>query len=500
MATYAFVMVIMFALFAPGQSWGESENLEARGGTGVALAEQRDEAGLVDADWVDHGWDLFETEVRSKAIQLWQKGFRSLPSDQKVLFGGVYLQQSAALRQLSHLGRELQAIIVQAPYKNKSAWYVLSVPDEGNLAAMKQRLKPLMDGRVYASESSRFQGDVHAKVAEEHNLSLARADRAESGAEGSGWVERGWNLLDAKAKSRAVQLWKEGVRSLPSDQQVLFGGVYLQQSAALRQLNKLGRKLKAILVQAGYKNRLAWYVLSVPAEGQLVAMKQRLKPLMGGRVYANEVGRFQGISQGWQKREYAATGVGRKRSASVAMLFIQAKDKLHDGNTQGAMVLLNQLVKRAPEHSEGRLLYGRLLVLAGEYKEGSMILQELLKSGSWNWHPWYWAATASLMLNEIDQADRLINRAISFQGDKALLWLLKGVIEEEKANYSQALNLLNIAAKFATDMPQIYLNIAYCADKMGDKNRANQAYTRFLVLTRNSDIYRSVREKVLTGL
>ncbi|TLS69193.1 tetratricopeptide repeat protein [Mariprofundus erugo] len=317
------------------------------------------------------------------------------------------------------------------------------------------------------------------------------------------WLATGWSYFDQKNVDEAVRVWKSGIDALPGQQELIFGGVYVNQSAALRQLKHLGQKNSALMVYAPYRKDHAWYVVAFPDE-RISVMKQRLRPLLGGKVYTSKAARFQ--SDGNPNAAVAAPKMvaraskARTENISPSRLFMQAESAVEGKQFIEAADMLARVLAVSPDHDKARLLYGQVLVQMGEYKEASLVLVPLLKESNRDWHAWYWAATAALQLKNLDQANIFISKAVSIQGDNGLLWIEKAVVEEERNNYQQAINILNVAKDYAGELPRIYLNVGYCADKLGNKELANQSYTRFLILTANDPQYNDVREKVLSGM
>lgn len=352
-------------------------------------------------------------------------------------------------------------------------------------------------------------GEAQASAAEESVTPSPAAEEpaAPSSAEAvaaydPNWLQTGWRYVGQDRMDEAVRAWRAGIDSLPAEQELIFAGVYVNQSAALRQLKHLGQKNSALMVYAPYRKDHAWYVVAFPDQ-RISVMKQRLRPLLGGKVYTSRAARFQSaghLNAAVKPNMEVRAGKGRSENISPSRLFMQAESAMARNQFIEAADMLARVLAVSPDHDKARLLYGQVLVQMGEYKEASLVLAPLLKEGNRDWHVWYWAATAALQLKELDQANTFISKALSIEGNNGLLWLEKAVVEEERNHYQQAINILNVAKDYAGELPRIYLNVGYCADKLGNKELANQSYTRFLILTANDPEYHDVREKVLSGM
>lgn len=365
--------------------------------------------------------------------------------------------------------------------------------------AMAESAPAATDAEAAVADQPSDSGEAQASAAEEP----AAPSSAEAvAAYDPNWLQAGWRYVGQDRMDEAVRAWRAGIDSLSGQQELIFAGVYVNQSAALRQLKHLGQKNSALMVYAPYRKDHAWYVVAFPDQ-RISVMKQRLRPLLGGKVYTSRAARFQSaghLNAAVKPNMEVRAGKGRSENISPSRLFMQAESAMERNQFIEAADMLARVLAVSPDHDKARLLYGQVLVQMGEYKEASLVLAPLLKEGNHDWHAWYWAATAALQLKELDQANTFISKALSIQGDNGVLWIEKAVVEEERSNYQQAINILNVAKDYAGELPRIYLNVGYCADKLGNKELANQSYTRFLILTANDPEYHDVREKVLSGM
>jgi len=83
-------------------------------------------AHAAEIDWINEGWDQLDQNHPDKAIAAWQLGVNSLDNGHLLIQLGIYIRRSDALDLLRHAGRKELAIVLKAPFKGRSAYYVLS--------------------------------------------------------------------------------------------------------------------------------------------------------------------------------------------------------------------------------------------------------------------------------------------------------------------------------------------------------------------------------------
>ncbi len=366
------------------------------------------------------------------------------------------------------------------------------------------------------------------------------------------WVRDGWTQVLKGNLDGAINIWQAGVNALPDDYLLLFSGVYFPRNLAEIQLNKLGLAHAGIMIQAKYKGEKAWFVLSAPAKKDLPQAREVLSKFLGvNRVWANESRRYKlgttklvkheaKQAQLSQEREpvqrvnraqgddsevaFRKTAVqyGKKLSeiktvkkpsvmklreakavvldSSSVLLFSRAKQALAQGHRDLAVADLAKLLIAEPKNGKARLMYGKLLVQEGKYAEAVFVLAELLDANGRDWRPWYWAGTANLMLGRLADATEDLSRAVALDGNNAVLWVQRAIVEQEKEHHQTALQLLEIARQIDPNLPEVELNIAYSSDALGLRKMADKAFGHFLVLTAADHKYTKVRQKVLANL
>ncbi len=149
------------------------------------------------------------------------------------------------------------------------------------------------DGALVASGDTQQQ----AKTLTEKNKT--KTDTAVITQVTSDWIEQGWQQLDAKNTSAALAIWQQGVNALPEKQLLAFLGVYAHLNGAIKQAQRAGLAEKTIVLQAEFKGKPAYYIMSarhIPADKSM--RREKLASLyqaihVTDVIYANEAKKFQ---------------------------------------------------------------------------------------------------------------------------------------------------------------------------------------------------------------
>jgi len=113
--------------------------------------------------WVRLGWQQMGRGNTAQAMAIWQQGVNRMPPDQLLAYIGVYMQASAAIRRLKHVGLRRSAIMLKANFHGKPAYYVmaaLQVPVDKTLRRKKLAgLRRAMGrhGNIHATSAGKFQ-------------------------------------------------------------------------------------------------------------------------------------------------------------------------------------------------------------------------------------------------------------------------------------------------------------------------------------------------------
>ena len=156
-----------------------------------------------------------------------------------------------------------------------------------------------------------------------------------------------------------------------------------------------------------------------------------------------------------------------------------AQMSVADGQTLVARFLEDQ-----PTHREARITLARLQVLDNDPAAALLTLDTLVASvaakNHSDWQPWFWAGTAYLALGEIESARRMLDVAVSKEGQVVEIWVQLAVLEQELDNHAAALQYIGIAEQIDAQAAQVHLNRAYSLERLGEFDAALSAYQQFM--------------------
>lgn len=137
-------------------------------------------------------------------------------------------------------------------------------------------------------------------------------------------------------------------------------------------------------------------------------------------------------------------------------------------------------IDRNPDHLAARLFLARLYVRAGYPHEALREAASLKSVPQADWRPWFYSATANILLGYLDDARDDLDEALVRDGSVPEVWVQLAVLEQERGNHAAALQYLSIAGELDPNLGQIHLNRAYSLERMEDYPAALLAYQDYL--------------------
>ena len=131
--------------------------------TSVATTPHRATTARLSSGWVRLGWQQMGRGNTAQAMAIWQQGVNRMPPDQLLAYIGVYIQASAAIRRLKHIGLRHAAIMLKTSFHGKPAYYVMAaLPVPANKALRRKKLAGLRramggHGNIFATSAGKFQ-------------------------------------------------------------------------------------------------------------------------------------------------------------------------------------------------------------------------------------------------------------------------------------------------------------------------------------------------------
>ena len=154
-----------------------------------------------------------------------------------------------------------------------------------------------------------------------------------------------------------------------------------------------------------------------------------------------------------------------------------------------------QLQKRLTP--EQRLAKAQLLITQRSHAKALQVLNPLFATLPEAWEPWFWMGTAQLGLGDLDKAENAFMEGLVRDDTVPHLWVQRAVIDQQRGQYTLAMDALRQAELLAPDLPEVQLNLAYNLEQQGNQKLARRHYQQYLALTEGKASYHVVRRKVL---
>lgn len=193
----------------------------------------------------------------------------------------------------------------------------------------------------------------------------------------SGWLEKGWRLIEQDRYDEAIRSWQLGVNNLPDGQLLGSLGYFSEFSNALSRLKLAGKNEKAFIIhdpkqQRGYHLLTAREILKdiELRQIQLASLKQKVG--LHGRLLANESHRFKSSAVTTTSAEIQSleTQALQKRAKTEALMLKKRAEAEARALKQRALAEAEALKKRAEAAA---------IAHAQKQKEEAVVKAEALK-------------------------------------------------------------------------------------------------------------------------
>ena len=134
-----------------------------------------------------------------------------------------------------------------------------------------------------------------------------------------------------------------------------------------------------------------------------------------------------------------------------------------------------------------------------DFKGAISRLENLAAAGRWEVP--FWLGTAYLLDGQLDNAELMLDDALSLQSDVVEIWVQRAVVAQERQQPQVALQFLEVAAQVDGGFPLTFLNVGIAYESLGEMQNARGAYGRFLKLSAagsETSRVRRLRRDVLT--
>lgn len=330
-----------------------------------------------------------------------------------------------------------------------------------------------------------------------------------------GWYETGWSAAHAGRWTKAFDSWEAGMRSLPQDRMVIVSNSYPDLAYFSSVLNDYVRMFPAVGIrQQHYNGQTMYRLLVFPYGGGTREVLPKVQALFprAGLVNAS---RIPGLSE---NPKLVATDTPRQTATPAPRPVVAAQQAapapvVHDVKADMLAAIHQPPLKSGTDISdadeavttgddgwEQRSNAIREQLRADAYADAAKSAQELARDFPERWEPWFWLGSAQLAQGHMDAADTALERAGKLNPKVAQIWVQRAVVAQERGDHASAINLLTQARDLSPKSPQIYLNLGYSNDALGQPAEAEKNYLRFLSLTEGDESYLLQRKPVIERL
>ncbi|MDZ4202959.1 MAG: tetratricopeptide repeat protein [Gallionella sp.] len=327
------------------------------------------------------------------------------------------------------------------------------------------------------------------------------------------WYESGWNGARAEQWSDAFTAWEQGIRSLPADRMVITSNSYTDLAAFNLALRQHAEMFPAIGVrQRHYSGQMMYRLLVFPYGGGTREILPKVQALFPQAALANASG-VQILNHATQ----TATALSpAPMSARVEVLPAPAPTPAYVPAEQAVTSSPLTAAKPAAEAVPSKQPVFLAVASGNNWEERSNAIREQLKAESYTdviknakalaqdyserFEPWFWLGSAQLALGQMDAADASLERAGELNPKVAQIWIQRAIVAQERGDHAAAIRLLTEARTLSPKSPQIYLNLGYSHEALGQAEEAERNFIRFLSLTEGDDSYWQQRKPVINRL
>ena len=170
------------------------------------------------------------------------------------------------------------------------------------------------------------------------------------------------------------------------------------------------------------------------------------------------------------------------------------------GNLSAAEDKLRQLFDQASDIPSIRLAYGRVLTKLAKNNQAIEVLSPLTSQSQQDWRAWFWAGTAMLLNNDLENAGVFLDEALAREGEQVAIWVQRAIVEQQKDNSQAAVYMLQVADNLEPNNPDVMVNFAYANEAIGEISKSIIAYKHFLKSSTSDKRYGKLRSLVLMRL
>jgi len=372
-----------------------------------------------------------------------------------------------------------QEKISEANRQKESLW-------KDKIEALKLKAKEAESRQVLEREEMAKE----ARVAKERRFAQERKEAMQGRlAEDEPWIQEGWDAFKKNEINDALDIWTDGFDGLDDERIVLLIRTQRNFSSLDKMLKSLGEGHAGFIVEGDYKGKHSYYLLSAPPNNVWLTERDRIVEILDLNFFikGNSKGKFlANMSSG--------SGSGRERGIAKERVTAKSSREVAKITPPPTTAKFQDLTPKE------RMNRGRHEIRLKEYRKAVETLTPVFDSGEATWEAYFLSGTAYLGMGNLDSAAKYLDLGIAMNGKQPQLWLQRAVVSQQSGEHGKALETLEYLKKLSPKMPEVYLNIGYSNDMLKQKDKAKQAYQKFISLTENRPAYINVRKQVIKRL
>jgi hypothetical protein len=331
--------------------------------------------------------------------------------------------------------------------------------------------------------------------------------------EAADFVGDGWSVYKTDGIEAAVDRWTAGLQGASPKRIVFIISAYSLLDAAHRKLEETGRENDAFVVEGRYAGKRSYYLLSLPPAADMFAVQERIMKQVNLPV-------LKGNRAGDLRRRLGLGKVGDEKVAEttaplVELVVTESEPVVSDdmgaaGSSDGrrnvdsaaasAVARRAAVERKLANAPEKGVEEARRLIYRGEYASAIERLQPLFAQAPDNGEPYLLMGTAHLGAGNLDAAEEFLNQGIAVDGARSSLWVQLALVAQQRGTNARALQYLAEARRLSPESPDVWLNIGYSSDMLGDYKSAANAYRTFLRYSEGKGEYVNLRVQTLRRL
>ena len=340
------------------------------------------------------------------------------------------------------------------------------------------------------------------------------------------WVSRGWEAKQKGASKDAFAAWQAGVGELPATSRLLIGPGFREQQVATAFARRWLKQYPAFVLPVSGKASALFRLVAIPSADAAEAEEDRIR-----------LARFFGWKSDSVTWIEAADLQRRITSADAVVVVVAAAKPSQEAPAASASAPAAAVPAAAPAAkarpvkgvavaerpaappaafpAEAKAARGappaekpsaavaslresyataRRALAEQAYGEALRIAQTLVEKDGGHWEAHYLLGSSLLGAGRPQEAERALAIAGRLNPTSTDIAIRRAIAAQEKGDHAAAASFLRDIARTGNDSPELFINLAYSSEHIGDWSEAAAAWRRFMLLTEGKAQYEVQRQ------